>query len=216
VICKEITLDSRALDYIRENLTSGYTLAKRVARSVDLTSGKVVTLLPENAKTDSLYDFQLSGKLPQRDSEATSFISDEMQWAMVPIPTADECLVEYISQFFRSGIERMCVIQNALASPSDGWISRSKDRFLFFEHEVYGPITSDEADRKANIQQAIKNHASIGPPTLAVLTKVPNVSKFHNQKLNITSEDLNAFAAETEAIIVGAYDGESYVIWQGR
>jgi hypothetical protein len=214
MICKKISLDSRAIAYIRESLSSGHSLAKRLL-SRDLSAGNTITLLPEDAKIDSLYDFTLGGKLQSADSMASSFISEGLQWTMVPIANADECLAEYICEFLKLDARHICLCQNALATATDPWLEDVENRYLFFHDEVYCCLMFEEASQKTKVVDAIKDNSSIGPPSIIILTKNLNVYNFTEDRLNITARDLDLFASGTVAIIVGAYDGESYVIWRG-
>jgi len=59
----ETRLDFRALEYIRDRLENGKTLAHYLLKREDLARGSISTYLPADVAEDVLYGFRWGGKL---------------------------------------------------------------------------------------------------------------------------------------------------------
>lgn len=210
----EITLGGPAIDYIQESLKNGKSLARQLVERPDLQEGNVVTFLPKDARLDRILDFTSGGKLPEpKLNDSSQYVApDGLRWKVIPKRNTDVCLVRHIRIFLNLGVDRICIFENPMALPTDPWVEKSTSPLLIFQNEVYHFLTTQKATDQ-DIHETIKQASSIYPPFLAVLTIVSDKHNFSKQKVSITSEEIRSLAAKTEEIIVGAYDGESYLIW---
>src|SRR4030042_889051 len=89
----ELKLGPAALQYIRERLAEGKTLARYLLEREDLASGSVITCLPPNVPVETLEDFNES-KL-ERDPATFRYStqSDGSVTRYEPVPNTDPWLV---------------------------------------------------------------------------------------------------------------------------
>jgi hypothetical protein len=123
-----------------------------------------------------------------------------------------------IQEFLEQGDARICLFESAVAKPTDGFLSTpdAKDlRVLTFQEDVYY-LLKENADREKidkNLRYA-KSHLILG-----VLVHPSDQDKFllpdeGPLRKELTLDELKVLAEETEEIIIGAYDGEGYLIWK--
>lgn len=208
----EVVLPAQARLYVEECLRQGNTLSGRLLQHVDQYTGDVRTFVPSATTVDKLLDFHHGGVLP---------VPPEPQWqhaqgsVLVPISNTDSCLAEVIEEFLGLAPGQICIFEDALAKVSDGNLSEYTSRIITFEDEVYHVLTPGEANR-TRILQTIGEAKSI-PTFIGVLTSVSNhPTNLFAQTRALTWNELASLADRTEQIIVGAYDGESYLLWDIR
>jgi hypothetical protein len=212
---KEITLGPEAIDYIRKCLRDGNTLASYLLQKLNLDRGRVVTFLSSEVTAEVAKQFTTGGKLPLPPKSQWRYTEGESsKWRMVPIPDTDSCLVTIIEAFLSAEEKRVCIFEDALSRPHDPILSRSVARLLTFNDEVYHFLSGRDVE-SSKIRQTIRQAKSI-PLFIGAMTFIPEESSFSYKarKMTIASDELLRVLAErTEKIVVGAYDGEGYLIW---
>ena len=214
---KEITLGPEAIEYIRKCLSDGNTLARYLLQKLNLDRGRVVTFLSSDVTAEAAKQFTTGGKLPMPPKSQWRYAEGERsKWRMVPIPDTDSCLVAIIEAFLNAEEKRVCIFEDDLSRPNDPILSRSVARLLTFKDEVYHFLSGRDVE-SSKIRQTIRQAKSI-PLFIGAMTSVPEESSFSYKarRITITSDKLLRILAErTEKIVVGAYDGEGYLIWNG-
>lgn len=208
---KRIHLGNSGLQYIASILASGPTLMRELLNQVDLNSGSVYTLLPENINLDEASQFKIGGKIPVTpDSDPPYFFENEGT-RRVATPVVN--LTGELCQFIASAILNSnctCVIEDFLALKRDFDLQNiSTSETLFYEQEVYYKIGRSKKI-KNQVESIIKRSWRV-PHSAGILTSI-NKDIFNQQNLNLKS--LQAIAAETFTIFVGAYDGEGFIVWE--
>ncbi len=207
----ETVLGNEAISYIKDRLSNGQTLAKFLLANSDLDSGKVVTFLPPSANHSRVRDFKRGGLLPTRpESEWIHAIGPiGQQFVMKPVPKADEGLVRVIQNFLKSSKAHLCIFENSLARPSDPYLKELLSSMLILGEEVYHLLKSEDADEKTirNTVSEARSYLEIGAMTSTTLPDQLFTKK------EITANELKTLALNTQNIVVGAYDGEGYLIW---
>ncbi|MDX6500439.1 MAG: hypothetical protein QOG23_3699 [Blastocatellia bacterium] len=216
----EITLGPEAIEYIKDRLARGKTLASLLLEHRDLDGGDVVTFLPSNADFKRIRNFSEGGVLPTPPSETHQHYTtpDGTKTVLVPVPGTNSHLVTTIQEFLKQGEGRICLFESAVARPTDGFLSspNAQDlRVLTCENDVYYFLTEDGLDRK-KINKTVSY--AISYLVIGVLAQLSKVDKFLPIEQNIsrgeiTLYDLRLLTEKTQKIIVGAYDGEGYLIW---
>jgi hypothetical protein len=219
----EIRLGPEAIEYIKDRLAQGKTLASLLLERRDLDGGEVVTFLPSNADLERISNFSQGGVLPTPPPETHQHYTtpDGTKTVLVPVPGTSSHLVTTIQEFLKQGEGRICLFESAVARPTDGFLSspNAQDlRVLTFEENVYYFLTEDDLDREKinkTVSYAI-SYLVIG--VFAQLSKEDQFLPIEQQitRGEITLDDLKLLAERTEKIIVGAYDGEGYLIWRER
>jgi len=206
-----VTLGADALDYVKDCLREGLTLAHHIL-SRDLDHGYVRTFLPAEPVTQgTIADYRTGGKFPP---------SPESEWrtvpggVMVPIVGADSALVDLIRTFLTQSSERLCVFEDALAKPSDPCMSASTS-YMVFGDEVYHIVTAEYGD-SSQIREKLVEAKSI-PIFIGLMTSWgPDCPRTFTTGQSFSPTCLEQLAQRAETIIVGAYDGESYIVWEQR
>lgn len=210
---QERTLGVEAIEYIYSCLAKGKTFASYLS-TLNLKKGRVITFLPIEVSEEVAKQFELGGKLPVPPPKAhISFTSEDgSKWRMAPKPNINLCLVEIIQKFLTKGQEHICIFEDALAKPSDPYMVSSTVPWLAFNDEVYYFLSWRDTDSR-KIEQVIKEASNVYPPTIGAMISVPDSREFTFEERKITIDQLKILAERTEKIIIGAYDGEGYLIW---
>lgn len=184
-----------AIDYIEHALSLGGTLARLVQKHCDLRAGSVYAFLPTEYAVATSRDYIRGGV-------ASSTISLTH-------------LTEVISHFLDATRARICLFENALARATDPWLAKAQSHLLLFDEEVLHLVTSRDYlqfadDRDAAIRTAvIEAERALTVIGVCSLEPVPNW-----RPGNIVSYDeLERVAEKHRKLIVGAFDGESYLVW---
>ena len=198
-----------ALEYIRKCLGDGRTLSQKLLHKANLDSGYVVALLPEALSEEDVEDFQ-HGKLPQLPP------SEWRQWGhltLKPVPNTNGDLAGIIVNFLKhsEGVP-VCLIENEIANRGEPFLAQRLSKIVYLGSEVYHVLTSSAAT-EGDVLQAIRESCFV-PISVGCLAVLDPGSSFEPETGgDVSEEDIDRIADRTEKIFVGAYDGESYLIW---
>jgi len=211
---REIVFGPEGIQYISKCLEEGLTLSKRVLESVKLEGGVVKTWLPENVTEEEARKFDEGGKLAIPNEQVPPFALEYegKDVEIEPIPNMNFEMEEDIKSFLLGARNRVCLFEDRLASASDPWVATAKSRILTFGEEVYALLLRKDSNT-AKGRETIREMATIYPPSLAILTSVPEELYFPFASDKIEIDQLGILAQRTERIIVGAYDSEGYLMW---
>ncbi len=198
-----IELDrNRALRYVQSALSDGRTLSACLLREAPIERAHFHTWLPEGVPEEKRYDFHMGGKVPYKEEP----IYLPSGGALIPTGNTDEEVVQYICTYLGLRDDLAFVIEHPFAQPSDPWIERyvppRGTGLIFWDDEVY--LYGDREADSEGIGAILRQGSSIWPPTIAVLTRADGLAH------NLWSPDL--VAHYTSVLIVGAYDGESFIL----
>lgn len=203
---RELGKDS--INYIQGCLHHGNTISKKALKKINFNIGIFFTFLPLNITEKEALKFDIGGKLVGSNNK----IKIDSDLTMIEKPNCDLNLVDEIRDHLQQKTENICVIENYLARPNDPWLNKSTSYLFFFEKEVYHLLLPNDADKDV-ILNAISESSSI-PIFIGFMTSIdPNIQKSIGCKQYINEEILTIMAERAEKIFVGAYDGESYLIW---
>ena len=211
---REIVLEPRAIKYIRECLGYGLTLSRYILENLDLDTGQVITAFPEDANLETIDRYEYGGILPTAPESEWRRVTgkDGRRFIMVPKYPFVSYPVSIIRSFLESDTGQICIFEEAMHKPSDPALQRRKSHFVTLQDEVYHLLTGREYSDK-DIEQTIKEVGYDHPPLIGALASLPSAEDTSSIKKRITSDILIVLAKRTEKIIVGAYDGEGYLIW---
>ena len=210
--CIKYTLGSEAIEYIKNILSDSHTLAKYLLESLDLGAGIVITFLPPGLSKKEITDFE-AGVMPMPPESEWRYFNyeDGRTVRVMPVTVLDRDMILLIQNFLEEDAERLCIFENWLFHPSDSVVSQFKSRLLFFESEVYHVLFGGHVE-VSRIKETIKEAHSI-PIFIGALTSMSGMSAAFQRKKSLSSDQIKMLAAQTQKIIVGAYDGEGYLIW---
>lgn len=192
----DIELGAEGIQYVKERLELGMTLSRFLLQICDFNNGTAKTLLPPNVSKEAVKQFEYGGKLKQ----VTQYV-----------PTTRFWLVSEIQKFLTGGEKRLCVFEEALWKPSDPCVVPYRNKILTYMNEVYHYLSFNEAQQEEIISQVVRRADS--DLFIGIFTSIPDDSSFASGGRELSLDELRLYAERAEQIVVGAYDGESYVIW---
>jgi len=200
---------SEALDYIRQQLWRGLTLARSLLET-DLSSGTVVTYLPLNLDDRSVLDFSSGGKLTSTIS--TVRVAGGRPIQVAPVPNTDLWLASQIHAHFSDQGSGVVILENRLARPRDPSLASQAAYLAVYNHDVYHVLTAKNCrgvDAILSVIRTAKTHNFVG----IVSWDNGRFGSGNSVPVELTLEEILGLARRAEAIIVGAYDLESWLIW---
>jgi hypothetical protein len=210
---KEFELGLEAIKYIEKCLGSGNKLSQALLKVCDFKKGRVITVLPGFVNYEYINDFEV-GILPKtleaEARNATAEYGSHWTSVMVPEPSIISWLSTEVCRFLKAAATRLCIFENTLAKAGDSWISKEKPQIFTFNEEVYHFLLNQDAENE-KIRDTIRSAEC--PLFIGVMTSLPSERSFPQSGQEVSLEDLEVLAEGTEKIVVGAYDGDGYLIW---
>ena len=208
---KQIILGEVALYYVKKHLSHGLTLTKYVRVNVDLDAGQVIVGFPENANLKEINNFESGGFLPTAPEEDWVHLGrDGKKSTMVPVSLDLLYVTDTINAFLADGEGKICVFENRNAKPEYPWLKSCQSHIWVSKNEVYHVLSKELLFANA-IERTILEARSLWT-FVGYLTSFPD-AKQNFPKSEVTDELLLILAKRVEKIIVGAYDGEGFLIW---
>ncbi len=210
---REINLAPSAIGYVRDALADGLTLSKHMLAELDVSAGRVTTGVPEDANMEFIERFQYGGLLPPPpEAEWRRGVGkDGRGFIIMPQRSYTGYVVSTVRSFLEGATHRLCILENGVFRASDPFIQRGRPNVVTVQEEVYHLLVgSGHPDE--TVGRVIREAGFGFPPPVGALTSLPVGHPFFDEG-HIASEDLRTMAARTEKIVVGAYDGEGYLIW---
>ena len=206
----ETELDSRAVEYLRYVLRNGHKLAELVLRDVNLTEGQIRTVLWQGCPIDDLYKFSSGGKTLRTPP---SLETGKGAASVVPIVSLVRPIAKRLAALLSSIKDGVLLLEDVVALRTDGSVSRLTPPPLFYSNFIYHFAMSDQAT-PPRIERAMKLASSL-PFAWGLLSSIDiQIQKRLLASRELTLSDLEILAANCEALLVGAYDGESYLLWE--
>ncbi len=190
----------------------GKTLSRHLLKALETGKGEVVTYLPQDVTEKEARQFEMGGKLslPSQESWRYCISDDGTVLRMVPTPTMDPYLVEEIRAFLVGQERRICIFEDALADSHDPCLARLNTKFITYLSEVYHVLFWHDADQERILQTVRRARSWL---FIGAMTSLREGSCLDPSNMKLSEEELCALAEDAEGIIVGAYDGEGYLVW---
>ena len=211
----ERTLGVEGKDHIRKRLQTGKEFARHILDAVDLESGIAFSYLPTDFPQERTSHLTEGGLVPIDPSTIRRFIGkDGQRYRMEPLPQiADNWVLGKVQAYLSEGSKRLCICEDWMPSKSDPfWLKPDKHRewATFVDEDVYYVLLpGDPSDR---ILWALRTADGPWPGLLAAMTTAPEESPDLDDR-SLLPSDWRSLAENTQALVVGAYDGESLVLW---
>jgi hypothetical protein len=198
----ETQLDDRAFSYVEERLSHGYALAEALASRSDLRAGSVRTYLPSDVPEDRRYDFKSvvldeGPGVPDPQRGGRWVRARNLRHVLSPIVTRH-----------LSNTVNICVLEEYILSP-DQTTRSPEPRCLIMGDAVFHLLTS--RDSEAQVLKTLNVAQSwlfIG----ALSSSVESLDLTVSQQA-IDSTAIDEIATKATAFLVGAYDGNGFLIW---
>ena len=212
---QEISLGHEAIEYIRKRLEQRWrTLCEYVLEKIELETGQVTTPIAEGGHIEEIYDFE-GGRVVPTAPESEWYRGtgpDGQKFIAIPKHVVDAHVVEAIRSFLGARKGGICILEDAMGRPGDRGLQLNKSYFVTFQNEVYHLLIGRELS-DSEIVQSMSEAEHAYPPLFGILTSLPDAGHTFFTTHKLTPDILRVMAERTEKIIVGAYDGEGYLIW---
>jgi hypothetical protein len=211
-----LELDQRAHNYLK-SIIEQYSLLiqgnekypqlfmEQILQKVDLIKGKVITCLPEGTKSDSIYEFEHAKKNVNEVGELLH------RGYIVPVESTRGWLIQIFKQYLDSENKDL-IFKNIYSRPTDPYFATRKEKTLTTEHEVFYFLTSKEGTLD-NIEALVQLSDGAHPPLFAVCSVLPD--SLHKGGV-LSSEDIIFIVNNINCIVISAYDGDSYLVWERK
>jgi hypothetical protein len=206
----EIALGLEGLNYVRECLTIGKALSHAVLNTLDLASGVLATFLPSGVPQEEILRFWSGGKM---DEDAVHVERDSQTMRFGRVHTTDSTFFSLVYAHVKSDRVAFCVLEDQMGSPRDPWLADLPAPKLTDGQGMYYLLSSARTNREA-MQRTFNRAMSIRPPLIAFLSRGTAPAVFDRSQVSPDDPGFRELAASTEQILIGAYDGESFVRWQ--
>jgi hypothetical protein len=205
---KRIKLPQDSIKFLRSRLLDGKTLAKLISQNQCFNGGQVTTLIPKWLKIaeKDLKDFE-TGILPDPPPETHMKVEGGIA---VPIP--DDIfpfLINEICEFLNGDRGNICIFEEGLALPSDTYFKHLSLPYSLLGNEIYYYVSRDDIDNKI-VDKVVWQARNFYPGLIGVMTHVSAESFLEEGKISL--DHLRTLADNAEKIILGAYDGEGYLL----
>jgi len=201
-----------AEQYIRDRLADGNALSKALLKLLPIERGQIITCLPPGVVPQSLQDFSTGGKLPTpHTSEWKAAESRGESLLMIPVPSTSAWITSKIREYLREESDHLCVLEDALARPTDPALRKRATRHTVHGDEVYHILLSQDAQYER--VEATLRAATSTLPLIGILS-TSEETRSGDSLGTLSTVLLEALASRAQKILVGAYDGEGYLVWE--
>jgi hypothetical protein len=185
-------IDMSDCGFIGEQLELGLTLSHLLLNH--LMEGVAYAMMPERYSEVTCYQIMYGATFtPAEGSEARTFAVNE------------------IVDFLRSDLRNVCVMENAIAKPSDPFIEKKGLVCTAYGDEVYYAVTQD----KANYNEVEKTRRFAGNyPFFACMTSHDERVSMPAPGQDFSLETLQHLASRARRLVIGAFDDEAFVYWE--
>ena len=130
---------------------------------------------------------------------------------MEPTPDLKDHFIPIIESFLSVDSKQLCVFKDIVLRLNDPCIDKVKTPYWPCEDTVYHYILGRDI-KKDLVKNVLREAGSY--ITLGAITSFDEANDLFNEKRNLQKNDLYEFAKRVQKIIVSAYDGEGYLIWE--
>lgn len=213
---QKITLGKDALPYFPYRLKEGNKIARILLKNYDLFKGKVYTYSPRGYQKKDIEKKDFEGPLSKMSKPYKKHRDQNKETTtgtiMIPIFSTDDILVDLMIKHLdeKGGI---IFFEDHIRTVENMEFIKDLPHFIEGDKVYYHLDNSNKNDLKL-IDKIVKFSADFWPGLIGAITNIKKdeFSKLKEGKLN--NELFKKISQSTEKIILGAYDGEGYLIWE--
>lgn len=206
-----IQLDKRALKYVANELQYQNKMSGYLSSHLDLRKGNLTTFLPFKISDSQLYDFTTGGVL-STISKSTPILRDTAYLCEKKTNLASH-LATIIHKQLSSYTDLYCIFDDVMMDPGDQDLTRFPKTHKVVENEVYHLI--DQSNASLELLLDTINAVSVSWHFLCVIVETP-VKNFFANKCNLSDKEFLSLFHNIKFVVVGAYDGEGFIIWEQK
>lgn len=190
---KKIKLGEDAILYMKDQLTLGGILSSRI-QNIDFNVGSVYTYFPKNIVPLKNMDYSESIEFLHRKN-----ITEE----------SEILLGKEIFEFLKNNKTSIAIFET-FWNRDDPIVIKRQLPFFTIQGRKYDFLVGDSKT------QPIKDYLTdaSGYPMIITVIKKPQKDFLIENKGEIDEHTINLIVENIEELIIGAFDGEGYVIWQ--
>ncbi|WP_079978252.1 hypothetical protein [Parachlamydia acanthamoebae] len=204
----ELNFD-RTIEFVKKKLGIKNALSSELLNLVDFKSGVFFTLLTLGSDLERLYEFKSGVILPQNPIIVSETNGKKSRHQIVP--TIKEELSNFVFHKLISNEKFSCVFDEVTMDYDDSYLNKfyEKKSIYLYENEVMYVIREHNKNHKF-ITDCMRSSFSFWH-SVGVLTEA---DCFKNDSNILSLEDIQAICKKTKMMLISAYDGEAYVLWE--
>ncbi|WP_079978261.1 hypothetical protein [Parachlamydia acanthamoebae] len=199
----------RTMEFVKDNLNEVNALSSELLNLVNFKSGVFFTLLTLGSDLERLYEFKSGVILPQNPIIVTEI--DGKKSRHQEVSTIKEELSDFVFHKLISNEKLSCVFDEVTMDYDDSYLNKfyEKKSIYLHEKEVLYVIREHNKTHKF-ISDCMWSSFSFWH-SVGVLTEA---DCFKNDSNILSLEDIQAICKKTKMMLISAYDGEGYVLWE--
>jgi len=208
---RQILRDAAAFAYLRDVLSQGRRLSNRLL-DLDLEKGTIWTYLRPDVSLDYAQNHLNETWLIVADEEVEPAIVTD-SYRIRQKPTSIESLfIDFIQQFLQRSPYAYCVLEDASIDSGAPFLQkRQHEPFAFYAGDVLYALRHGTATPDAISQGLRSTHGWVQTGILACL---PADADEIDPWTEITDQQMAMLVSGVHAILVSAFDGVGYLVWE--
>ncbi len=200
---------NKTYPFFIDHIKCDKTLSQEVVKRIDFKQGDFFTILPKNAVISRLYKFSEGGIIPLLVLEGeTRFNLSGVAFTPREIRSTDDDLVGFTIKYLKTNSKRFLFVDSYNESPNDSHMGIENTKPLFYKSEVHYVLDQDNSANE--IKNAIYKSDVIWHSLILLVEKFDEFPSYFDDDI------FSQICSKIKYVILGAYDGESYIIWQKR
>ncbi len=205
-LCRYELNFEQTMPFVKDRLENVNTLCSKLLKQVEFRKGSFFTLLTEGSHLEHLHKFEYY-ILPQNEE----ITSADGRSTYSETPSVDNELATLIGDKLQSR-DKVCIFDDVVDTydPNDDNGHLFEECGYFIDNEIYFILTPTTATQKL-IKNCMFASREIWH-SLYVLASSPS----HITGKRLDEQYLDELVSNVELMMIGAYDGESYVFWEPK
>lgn len=196
---------NEAATYVKEQLNCDHILTQELLKTLEFEKGEFFTLLPSSADLSKLYEFYGGCILPQNK---TLKYKNEEKGSYTWIPTLKNEMSLYILEKLKFNESYACIFEDVLRRPNGPHLDFFHQYGFLYLEQIYYLVKNNAS---AEVVKSAIDEVNALWHLLFIVTEIPNTILLGQQ---VSLEKIQKFCKNTLLLVVGAYDGEGFVLWE--
>lgn len=196
---QQYVFTSDAKNYLKKELSKGHQYAKRVLNILPIDNGSVITYLPSLLIPEA-YNFNDSilGSIAEEENDGHGIMKESQR-----------IMLDFMMEYLQSC--NGCAVFETIAYPTDPIIHKRNLSYFTFEKWVYLLLYRQILNKDTLYDYWEEAHSY---PKIVGLSGVSfDELLFENNRV-VSNESMELMVNKTEYLLIGAYDGDGYLIWK--
>ncbi len=207
---RRFDFNDAANTYIRNQLRNGNSLAVELLKQCSLENGRTHAYLPADANDEAAYKFDVGGIVTRskyKNAQIVEQIVNGQRWK--PSRNGVIHAVPLIYKWLMMHPATICIIEDAVSNLGDPCLEQVETAMLSYGKEIYHWVRSEDAS-----PDIIESVLLSGQSWRSIWAVSSSPKDLHGMSKELTKMNIEMIARETTMLIVGAYDGEGYLVWE--